>query len=262
MPLSLLYREHRADLGPDFRWQGPDFERAGGGAEELQSWFQPDSEAWDVGFLKRAMENVPSVCRIEVKATGEFGTGFVVGPGLVLTNYHVFGNNSGMTDQQHSENARSAILRFGLITASSQGDDTPGQEFRLDQEQPVVKSSPAADLDYDLLRVDKSILGRQDFRALEFSSRIPREKESLHILQHPKGKEMQLASSTDAITGLYGERLQYFTRAWGGSSGSPCFNDEWKVVALHHAQRSRAFGTVREGILFSRIYQEIKEYLR
>jgi hypothetical protein len=46
-----------------------------------------------------------------------------------------------------------------------------------------------------------------------------------------------------------------------GSSGSPCFDENWYLVALHHAQKARTFGSIREGILFASIYQEIKDFL-
>jgi endonuclease G len=64
-------------------------------------------------------------------------------------------------------------------------------------------------------------------------------------------------SSVDAQRGL----VQYVTRTAGGSSGSPCFDDDWKVVALHHAERSRPFGSVREGILVSSIARELTDLL-
>ncbi|GEM_PF-4840524 len=38
-------------------------------------------------------------------------------------------------------------------------------------------------------------------------------------------------------------------------------NEEWKVVALHHAERAKSFGKSREGILFTAIYDKIKNYL-
>ena len=55
--------------------------------------------------------------------------------------------------------------------------------------------------------------------------------------------------------------IQYITKTSPGSSGSPCFNEDWKVVALHHAQKSTHFGSIREGILLSAIYKEIQQHL-
>ena len=73
---------------------------------------------------------------------------------------------------------------------------------------------------------------------------------------------MKLAASKDGITSILPNGLvQYANKAAGGSSGSPCFSEDWKVVALHHAERSRRFGAIREGILLSSIYPEIKRHL-
>jgi endonuclease G len=74
---------------------------------------------------------------------------------------------------------------------------------------------------------------------------------------------MEVTPNDNGITGIYQSEglIQYVTRTQGGSSGSPCFNEDWKVVALHHAERAKSFGTIREGILFSAIYDRIKEYL-
>jgi V8-like Glu-specific endopeptidase len=32
-----------------------------------------------------------------------------------------------------------------------------------------------------------------------------------------------------------GTRMQYRVNTEGGSSGAPCFNTEWQLVALHHS---------------------------
>lgn len=65
----------------------------------------------------------------------------------------------------------------------------------------------------------------------------------------------------DGITGVYPNSglVQYINKAAGGSSGSPCFNENGELVALHHAQRSKSFGTIREGILFSSIYHNLEQ---
>ncbi len=79
---------------------------------------------------------------------------------------------------------------------------------------------------------------------------------------------MKVSISRDGITGVYQERglIQYVSKTEPGSSGSPCFDENWNLVALHHAQRDRMFssirGTIREGILFNSIYQEIESYLK
>ena len=59
---------------------------------------------------------------------------------------------------------------------------------------------------------------------------------ALFIVQHPKGNPLQLALDTEAVIGANanGTRVTYRTNTEPGSSGSPCFNRDWELVALHH----------------------------
>ena len=83
----------------------------------------------------------------------------------------------------------------------------------------------------------------------------------MNILQHPDRQPLKLAVSGNGVDKVIQERglVQYSTRALGGSSGAPCFNDNWEVVALHHAQRARSLYSIREGIIFKSIYDEIRQ---
>ncbi len=74
---------------------------------------------------------------------------------------------------------------------------------------------------------------------------------------------MKLAIAPNGVTDvLAGEGLvQYVTTAAGGSSGSPCFDDDWQLAALHHAQRARPFGRIGEGILIGAIQEQIADLL-
>jgi endonuclease G len=95
-----------------------------------------------------------------------------------------------------------------------------------------------------------------DFRALTKGT-------ALNILGHPEGGPMKLALSGNGVVGVYREagRVQYATRALNGSSGSPCFDDDWHPVAIHHAERAKSFGAVREGILLEPIFDQIRNFL-
>lgn len=212
-----------------------------------------------MGYLKRAIEQTTSVCRIEINSR-KIGTGVLVGKNLVLTNYHVFkpDENANM-----HKNAVNAVLRFGCFSSNS-GNDTEGEVFRLDNRQPILHDSPTHELDYVLLQVDKNILDAQDIKPVSWDiNYLPVKGMGINLLQHPEGDSMKISISRDGITGVYQERglIQYINKTAFGSSGSPCFDENGKLVALHHAQRAKTFGTIREGILFNAIYQEIKSYL-
>src|SRR5262249_17145068 len=69
-----------------------------------------------------------------------------------------------------------------------------------------------------------------------FKERMP-----VLIAQHPDGQPLKLAADTDAVdrkAGLWvnanGTRIRYATTTEGGPSGSPCFDFDWNLIALHH----------------------------
>jgi V8-like Glu-specific endopeptidase len=250
----------QADLGavdertPDIEWRGSQ------DPIELQLFRQPPPELIDVGFLSRGIERSSSVCRIELPTGGGVGTGFLVAPDLVLTNYHVVAPADG---DDLATAAADLVLRFGYVTAP-EGREADGQSFRLHPDEAIVQASPVAELDYALLRAEAKIRAAADLRPLERPKQAVLAKGmGLNILQHPRGGTMQVALSSNGVTGVYDDirRVQYVTLAEGGSSGSPCFDDEWQLVALHHAERSKPFGTVREGIPIAPIYEEISGHL-
>jgi hypothetical protein len=238
---------------PDIRSPGPLDE------VELQSWLRPEPDFQDVGFLKRAIERAASVCRVELAGVNRRGTGFLVGDDLVLTNYHVLRWDAGESIEQ---NAGATLLRFGAFT-SAQATESEGRTFALAGDTPIVASSPTDELDFALLRVEDAILSAGDLRPCAFSLTRPQQGTSLNILQHPGGAAMKLALSGNGVTAVYPDSglIRYATRSASGSSGAPCFDDDWKVVALHRAERATVFGRIREGILFGAIHDRIKGHL-
>lgn len=238
---------------PGFDWWGP------GDETELQSWLQPEPEYEDVGTLIKIIERAASVCRVEFTHMKRKGTGVLIAPNLVLTNYHVLKET---TEDDLVGNARKAVLYFGKVSAGN-GQEAKGRDFHLASDDPVIASSPVEQLDYALLRVEEQIKSEESIQPSPYSIQLPALKGALHILQHPMGKELKLSRSSNGIVAVREDlgKLQYYTMAEGGSSGSPCYNKDWDMVAIHHLERSSGLGIRREGILFKAIHQEIKAYL-
>ena len=252
IPVRATHDTTATQTGPAFSWYGPADDL------ELQSWLQPVPNWYDVGFLKRGIERAAGICRIERK-DGATGTGFLVAADLVLSNYHVF-KDPRLPNDDLQDNIEKAKFHFGCVSAPAGGEAT-GQTVTAATKVPL-SFSPVEKLDYVLLRLDPAVKSFE-VKPLPFEVRAPAVRTGLHILQHPGGKALMIALSTNGITGVYGSTglFQYVTNAAGGSSGSPCFDDNWNVVGLHHAERSRAFGAIREGILFGSIHNLIQQYL-
>jgi hypothetical protein len=166
-----------------------------------------------------------------------------------------------LPNDDFEDNVGKAKFHFGCVSAPVGGEAT-GQTVTVATRVPL-SFSPVEKLDYVLLRLDPAVKSFEGVKPLAFDIRSPAVRTGLHILQHPGGKALMIALSTNGVTGVYDSTglFQYVTNAAGGSSGSPCFDDNWNVVGLHHAERSRAFGAIREGILFGAIHNLIQQYL-
>ena len=169
---------------------------------------------------------------------------------------------------KQAEKLRETKLQFDYRTDSR--DRALNKEdqkiYGLAEGEPIL-SSGASDLDYALLPVDGSPGGDQV--ATRFGT-VPRgwllpvkhniEIDSvIFILQHPHGDYLGVA--VDRVTKVTANRVQYRTNTNVGSSGSPCFNQDWELVALHHAGENSARPTWNQGIPFKAILarQEVSD---
>jgi endonuclease G, mitochondrial len=226
---------------------------------QLQSFWRSPTDLWDVGFLNKGLAQVSSICRVD-GGQGGSGTGFMIQSDLVLTNCHViFG-----IDGEPSEQADLSGITLKFRCLSDAGEEQ-GILIHL-ADQALVKWSPIDQLDYALLRIQPPA-SRLEIRPVIFSSDrlavLPARQDGLHILQHPGGDTLKLALAGQGVTGVYHDwsRIQYVSQTYGGSSGAPCFNDDWELVAMHQMECSKSWGTVRQGILFQAIYRDIVEKL-
>ena len=198
------------------------------------------------------------MCRVEVKGKGPQGTGVLIDNNLILTNFHVLGE----TESEVKTSANDTLFHFGVFTQKSV-DESKGQIVPVDTGQAVVAVSPVKEYDFALLRVSDDIYEAVDVTPVNFVLDKPAKGEGLNILQHPHGQTMMLTLSSSGVASILNERglVQYVSRTAPGSSGSPCFNHDWDMVALHHAVRSKMAGIRGEGTLMSAIYPLIKDHL-
>jgi hypothetical protein len=193
-----------------------------------------DVDAWRVGLI----EVEPTVCRIEVP---HYGTGFLVGPSTVMTVFHVI---AGLLKETTGSVAQAATLRFGYKTSADGKTMIQGQEYKLADDW-LIDSSPTEQLDYALLRVegapgDDPVGGQAGAPPRRWlrpaTEHVFRRGDPLFMMQHPYAGPLKLSLSTDAIIGVNADktRVRYGINAEPGSSGSPCFNENWQLIAMHH----------------------------
>jgi endonuclease G, mitochondrial len=237
------------DVGPDFAWMGPSE------TLELQSFLKPRPLEFDFVFLERAVRRGRSVCRIEFDKRGRSGSGVFLGNGFVLTNHHVVFDAAGKESEAAVLQGECVVRFFGLGGSGGTSEVSGGLAAGG-----IVKWSSA--LDYTLLKLDKELAASSGLEAPPLVNRKLAAKEGTNLLHHPGGENLKISlSDAGIVTTLDTGFVQYITRSSPGSSGGPCFDDDWNLTAIHHGERSRPFGRVGEGILLSAIQPQIKEFL-
>ncbi len=157
-----------------------------------------------------------------------YGSGFLVGPDVLMTNYHV------VKDLPPGEPG-TVVVRFGFEVGTG-GAVAKGRECRLARDW-LLASSPEDRLDFALVRLaerageDVVEGGKRGF--LKPVVHTFAKDQPLIILQHPAAKPLKLALGS-VIEPSVGPRVTYNVNTEGGSSGSPCFSSALDVVALHH----------------------------
>ncbi|MBA1139447.1 trypsin-like serine peptidase [Mesorhizobium neociceri] len=199
-------------------------------------------------WVERLLEIERRVCRIEYAGTAA-GSGVLVGPDAVLTNWHVYeavkaaGYLADLACRFDYTRLPDNSLQAGqLVAAHPDPIDCSHYSAAETTDTPENPLPTAQELDYALLRL-KSAAGEQMLNGEKrgwivlpaAAQPLPSDAPIL-IVQHPEGSPMKLALDTQAVIGRNGNgtRLRYRTNTDPGSSGSPCFNMDWDIVALHH----------------------------
>lgn len=181
-------------------------------------------------------------CRIEYPVNLARGSGWLVGPDLVLTNWHVINKLLPGGELTASE----AVCRFDyMVTAAG---IQPGTEVRLATEWCVDFSPASASetgqgteepnpdlLDYALIRLATQVGAERGWVKLHGNEQLPNENSIVSVLQYPDGHPLKL--SLGDVTGRSADRLRFFHTAntRGGSSGSLVLDAACDPVGLHHA---------------------------
>jgi len=210
----------------------------------------------DIRYLEAGVAAARAVCRIEVRdARGRvagYGTGSLVSPRLLLTNHHVFPD---------AQVARRSDTEFNYQDGLD-GQPLRVVKFALDPDAFFVAD---AERDFALVAVAAaeralSPFGLNPLIEAEGKAVVG---EFVTIVQHPGGRKKQIALRENQIVDFLESFLHYQADTEPGSSGSPVFNDQWEIVALHHAsvaqQEHPEYGKyLNEGIRASRILKHVR----
>lgn len=252
---------------------------------ELKSTFErmvrPNNKVIDVALWREKLAQIEGqICRVEVRDGGEtsFGTGFLLGPDVIMTNYHVVQhvikgdistkNVSFLFDFKKTTNTPLPGIPYYLAEKDwyiDYSEYSSLDEVRNSWDRPCDEDK----LDYALMRLSAQAgeerIGGEANKNPHASVRgwievptIERELRSgseLFIMQHKDGDQLTLALDTNSITqtNTNNTRVFYKTNTDEGSSGAPCFDIDWQLVALHQGGDTHYQPKYNQGIPFSAI---------
>lgn len=228
-------------------WSAAELEK---GIEQFFEKIHRGADFLPASFLEEGASRARAVCRITAPHPTKpgwitYGTGFLVADGVLMTNNHVLAT---------ADLAKSATAEFdyaeGLAPILVAVD--PGHLFMTDE-----------DLDYTIVGCDTTGLDGLPHVPLLRDPATVVANERVNIVQHPAGRKKEVALHDNRIIDASKvEVVRYRTDTEGGSSGSPVFNNEWDLVALHHAGWREGETATNEGIRISAIVTDLLRRLR
>jgi V8-like Glu-specific endopeptidase len=204
-------------LGEDMPWRNAD-------AQTLEALTQKDvNTILPIGFLEQGVNKSRSVAKIQYRTPDGIvtGSGFLTDDNIFITNYHVI---------PYNDVAANATILFNFEDDIN-GNPKAAEAFQPDSKRMVI----AEKLDMTAMRLKTDANGKYGALPLK-PPFVPLQKNQfVNIIQHPAGYPKKIAMYHNIVTTVEDITVQYLTDTLQGSSGSPVFNSDWDVVALHHS---------------------------
>ncbi len=178
-----------------------------------------------ISTLQKLMEYAPSVCRLVVDFNGQtgHGTGFRIGPDLLLTNWHVLTNpytkqrcSTVTAEFGYEDNGQGGALSSTLIPCDVASIVTDKAD-----DWAVIKTTTAMPDAWPILKLSEAC--------------EPKLHEPAYIIQHPGGERKRMGFVRNQVSFFDTRVTHYLTDTQAGSSGSPVWNADGCLIALHHA---------------------------
>jgi Trypsin-like peptidase domain/Tetratricopeptide Repeats-Sensor len=214
-----------------------------------------------IDWLRDALAACRSVALVEDGYEG-MGTGFVLAgtalrPGwparVLLTNAHVVPDAVDPADV--------------VVTFRGLSDTRPDEAATVRPGPEILWHSPRHELDTCVLALPDDL--SPQVAPLPVRTRFPRigpdTRTRAYVIGHPMGiPEVRLSLHDSVLLDADDRYAWYRSPTQRGSSGSPVFDDHWRVIALHHGANDSVRGTAggaggaNEGIRIDRLLAAVR----
>ena len=193
--------------------------------DQLEKITGKQSTLLPISFLEIGLKRAKAIARMDLGARG-LGTGFLIGDDLLLTNHHVL---------EDKTQARTARAQFNY-QQTSEGLSESCDEYELDPDK-LFETSVDDDWTIVNVKAKNGTLAGKKWSILGMIDQSPRIDDFTIIIQHPSGGPKQIALYHNIVVFVDPNKrvVQYLTDTEPGSSGSPVFDTQWNLIALHHS---------------------------
>lgn len=200
-------------------------------------------------YLDLGAKAADAVCRIVIRnpdgVIKGYGTGFKISDTLIMTNNHVL---------RSERDALESIAEFGYEEGETK------IRITLNPEHTFITN---ADLDFTIVSCQADRIAHIKPIKLYLDPAIISVNEQVNIIQHPRARKKEIAIHDNNVIDLKDKVIHYRTDTEPGSSGSPVMNNDWRLVALHHAGwNDTPTSAINEGIRVSSIIRYLLNRFR
>jgi V8-like Glu-specific endopeptidase len=200
-------------------------------------------------FIQRAQDTARSIAQLTVPRIFDgvldgkngYGTGWIIAPGILITNHHVIDARDRRSPPEGlgEQPAKPADFEAQAQRITARFDYHVEQVHSTYLECQNAKLLAAnQQLDYAVVELEQTdkIADRKPMALVPSQLPLTRGMR-VNIVQHPKGGPLRYAIRNNFFVRPADKPafLFYQTDTEPGASGSPVCNDDWQVVALHHA---------------------------
>lgn len=206
-----------------------------------------DTRFVPLAWYRTGLQRCAGVARIENTWGQGFGTGFLVrgedlhptlaGEVVLVTNAHVISNDPAVQKgRPPATPPHRARVRF-------QGREDVDRTYAIKE---VVWTSPPHALDATVLRLETAVTCDPPYPVAIAQPVATRDR--VYVIGHPQGGPLSISIQDNRVVDVKEPMLRYRAPTEPGSSGSPVFNQDWELVALHHAGSKQLPSLSGEGV--------------